>query len=229
MRNRPIKEKYAHIYKLKEELLRKRLLLTKMNRSPDWSEDDVKKVLKSLKAGKCPDPHGMINEIFKLGGDDMVRSLTMMMNGIKNETFIPDQIRYKNISTIYKNKGSRMLLKNDRGVFTSPVLNTILQKLLLNSNYEEIDSNLTDSNVGARKKRSIRNHNWVINGIIKDTLATKDKAIDLLIMDYAQCFDSLDTKIVSNELFETGVQSDHLNLIYESDSLSKVAIKTPVE
>ena len=156
MRNRPIKEKYAHIYKLKEELLRKRLLLTKRNRSPDWSEDEVKKVLKSLKPGKCPDPHGMINEIFKLGGDDMVRSLTKMMNGIKNETFIPDQIRYKNISTIYKNKGSKMLLKNDRGVFTSPVLNTILQKLILNSNYEEIDSSLTDSNVGARKKRSIQ-------------------------------------------------------------------------
>ena len=44
----------------------------------------------------------------------------------------------------------------------------------------------------------------------------------------SKSFDSLDTKIVSNELFEAGVQSDHLNLIYSSDSLSKVAVKTPV-
>ena len=31
------------------------------------------------------------------------------------------------------------------------MLNTILQKLLYNENYETIDSNLSDSNVGARQ------------------------------------------------------------------------------
>ena len=73
----------------------------------------------------------MINEIFKppVAGADLIKSITIMMNLIKDQSKIPDIFRYKNISTIYKNKGSRSSLENDRGIFICTVLDTILQKL----------------------------------------------------------------------------------------------------
>ena len=199
------------------------------DKSHDWLEEDVIDVLKSLKNNKCRDPLGLINEIFKppVAGNDLIKSLTILMNSVKNQLKVPNLFRMKNISTIYKNKGSRSNLENDRGIFICTVFNTILQKLIYEDNYELIDSNLSDSNVGARKHKNIRNHSFIINGIINDTVVTKKKAVDLAILDYRQCFDALSVDLTLNDLYEVGVINDHLNLINECDSSSLVAIKTP--
>ena len=121
----------------------------------------------------------------KLGtrGEDMVRSLTMLFNKIKNETNIPDKMCYKNVTALYKGKGPRMLLDSDWGIFTPTVLNCILQKLLLRDNYEEVDANLSDSNIGKRKKKNIRNNTFVMNSVIHDAI-TNNKAIDIGVYDY---------------------------------------------
>ena len=230
LRQRPIKEKYSKLFELQKEVLDRRLIITSENKSPDWSEIDVIEVLKSLKNGKSRDPLGMCNEIFKppVAGADLVTSLTIMMNKIKSEVTIPDQLRMKNITAIYKNKGSKSDLENDRGIFRCTVLNTIFQKLIYEDNYDMIDENLSDSNVGARKRKNIRNNSFIINGIINDTVSSKSKTIDLAILDYKQCFDALSVEICTNDMYNVGVTSDHLNLIHESDALSKIAIKTPL-
>ena len=46
---------------------------------------------------------------------------------------------------------------------------------------------MSDSNVGARKGKNIRNHIFVINEIITDILNTKGNAVDIQILDYKQC------------------------------------------
>ena len=126
-------------------------------------------------------------------------------------------------NSIYKNKGSKADLENDRGIFTCTVLNSILQKLIYQDNYEEIDSNLSDSNVGARKRKNIRNHNFIIYGIIHHTVTTKSRPVDLAVLDYRQFFDTVSVDVSSNDLYNTGVINDQLHLIYECDSLSKNA------
>ena len=230
LRQRPVKEDYSEIYKLQQGLLEKRLLISRENKSDEWTEEDILKTLNSLKNGKCKDPLGLINEIFKppTAGTDMVKSLSLMMNRIKNEVKLPEIFRHKNVSAIYKNKGSKADLENDRGIFTCTVLNSILQKLIYQDNYEEIDSNLSDSNVGARKRKNIRNHNFIINGIIHHTVTAKSRPVDLAVLDYRQCFDTVSVDVASNDLYNTGVINEQLNLIYECDSLSKIAVKTPV-
>ena len=194
-----------------------------------WTENDILKVLNSLKNGKCHDPLVLINELFKnhVGGSDLVKSLTLLMNKIKSQCLVPKLFTLKNISTIYKNKGSKSDLENDRGVFVSTIFNTILQKLIYHDNYDTIDSNLSDSNVGARKNKNIRNHTFIINGIINDSVKT-NKPVDLAILDYKQCFDAMNVEITLNGLYDVGVRNDQLNLINESDSRSQVAVKTPV-
>ena len=72
LRNRPGKEKYSHIFDLQEKLLRKRLIIAQNRSTQDWSEEDIRKVLLSLKNGKARDPFGWCNEVFKLCGQDMV-------------------------------------------------------------------------------------------------------------------------------------------------------------
>ena len=44
--------------------------------------------------------------------------------------------------------------------------------------YESLDPKMSDSHVGGRKKKSIRNHLFVIYGIINDVLHGKREPID---------------------------------------------------
>ena len=79
-----------------------------------------------------------------------------------------------------------------------------------------------------RKRKNIRNHNFIINGIIHHTVTSKSRPVDLAVLDYKQCFDTLAVDVASNDMYNAGVADDNLNLIYECDSLSKIAVKTPV-
>ena len=96
-----------------------------------------------------------------------------MMNKIKKNNDIPELFRMKNISAVYKKKGSRNDLTNDRGIFNCSIFNNILQKLLYLRNYDKIDDLLSDSNVGSRKNKNIRNHIFVLGGIINEALQSK--------------------------------------------------------
>ena len=87
---------------------------------------------------------------------------------------------------------------------------------------------MSDSNIGARKGKSVRNHIFIINGVIHEVLANKKaNPIDIEVLDLKQCFDSLWLEECMNDLFEAGIDDDNLALIYEANKSINVAIKTP--
>ena len=96
-----------------------------------------------------------------------------------------------NIVSIYKGKGEKQDLKNDRGIFIVNIFRALIMKLVYKDKYEVVDESMSDSNVGGRKKKSIRNHIFILNGIINEALKNKNAPVDIVIVDYKQCFDSL--------------------------------------
>ena len=215
---------------LQESLLRKRLAITRFRKTAPWAVKDVIAVMKSLKTNKSRDPHGMSPLLFKFSnaGADLIHSITVLMNRVKDQCFIPHLFTFKNVSAIYKNRGSKLDLDNDRGIMTTTVLNSILQKLIYKDIYPLVDENMSDSNVGARRGRNIRNHTFVVNSIIHDAAVKKTKPVDLAIMDFRKAFDILSPTVVNNDLYDLGIRNNELNLIYESDKNNHIAVKTPV-
>ena len=101
-------------------------------------------------------------------------------------------------------------------------------KLIYFDKYSTINENMSDSQVGGRKGKNVRNHIWVLNGIISDVLATKKKTpIDIQIFDYKQCFDSLWMQECLSDLYNSGVTDDKLSLLYNINNHVKIAVKTP--
>ena len=102
----------------------------------------------------------MINELFKPGvcGKDLQASLLMMLNQSKFQIDIPKFMEIAYSVSIYKGKGEKIDLQNDRGIFIVIILRSILMKLVYGDKYEMVDKNMSDSNVGARKLKNIRNH-----------------------------------------------------------------------
>ena len=229
LRHRPIKEDYAEVFVLKEQLCKLRLEFTNMNKSPPWTKLQLLKVLSSLKNNKSRDPLGIVNELFKPGvaGDKLISSLLIMFNRIKIEMIFPEFMRLANICSIYKGRGERMLLESERGIFIVNCFRNILMKMVYQDECAIVDKSMSDSNVGARKKKSIRNHIFVINAVINEAIRNKSRNIDILIKDYRQCFDSMWLKECINDLYDSGVTDNNLNMIFEANRLNKVAVNTP--
>ena len=101
-------------------------------------------------------------------------------------------------------------------------------KLVYNDKYPIVDSNMSDSNVGARKGKNIRNHIFIVNGVINEVIQDKTKAIDIQILDYKQCFDGMWLEDTVNDLYEAGITDDNLALIFKSNEKNRIAVKTPV-
>ena len=205
----PVSKDMAELKYLKEYLYDMQINLAKGRTTNDWTIDDLNKALKTLENNKARDEHGHVYELFKYGGTALKNSLLKLYNLVKRKQIYPKIFQKSNISSFWKKKGHKSDLDNDRGVFNVVKIRSILDKIIYNDIYEKVDASMSCSNIGARKHRNIRDHLFVINGIINDVNRNNEaKAIDVQIYDVAKCFDKLEFINTSNDLFYSGVQDD---------------------
>ena len=231
LRNRPMKPDLEELKELKEELFELRLGLSKMKQGSVWTIKHLDMAIKGLKKDKARDPGGLVNDIFKDGvaGKDFKLSLLKFFNKIREEDYIPDFVTLADVVTIYKGKGEKCDLKNDRGIFLVTIFRSILMRLIYLDKSKLLDHSMSDSQVGGRKGKSVRNHIWILNGIICDVLSKKNKTpIDLGIYDYRQCFDTLWVQECMNDLYKGGIKDDRFKLLYNINTKVDVAVKTPI-
>ena len=233
LRQREMKMELMDVYYLKMELWMSRLESIKMVKTKPWNEENLDAVLKSMKNNKTKDPVGMINEVFKAGciGSDLKKALVNMFNGSKANQLVPLFITLSNITSLFKNKGCRYDLNNDRGIFILTVLKKILDKLIYFDNYQDLDQNMSDSNIGARRKRNIKDHLLVIYGVINSVLRGGENCIDIQIYDLEKAFDALWLQDCLNDIYDTlpeHKRNDQISLLYESNKVNMVAVKTGV-
>ena len=149
--------------------------------------------MKYLKKDKSRDPHDYCNELFKedVAGDDLKLAVLKLMNRIKKDQIFPKCMELCNISSIWKGKSPRNDFDSYRGIFRVTIFRSILDRLIYNDEYETLDTNLTDCNVGARKERNIRDNIFVINAIMNSIRKNSEEAIDCQVYDIDKCFDNL--------------------------------------
>ena len=192
-KSKSIKTGLEHIKERQENLCKERLENAKHSKTPPWSIEDVKTVLKQLKSGKSKDPFDLPNELFKpnVAGEDLILAITKLMNRIKSDQVFPSMMGLCNVTNLYKNKGSKQHFDSYRGIFRTPVLRNILDKLIYNDEYSNIDNKLTNCNVGCRKGRNIRDNLFVINAVMNQSKQNPKEPCDIGVYDIHKCFDSL--------------------------------------
>jgi hypothetical protein len=132
-----------------------------------------------------------------------------------------------NITTVPK-KGSRIEPKNERGIFRVSVVRSILMRMIYDMKYPVIDRNMSDCQMGGRKKKGCKNNIFIINGLIHDVIKSKKmKPILIQIYDYAQMFDSIDLEQALSDLYDVGVDDDTLALLHKANRDVYMAVKTP--
>ena len=104
---------------------------------------------------------------------------------------------------------------------------SILDKILYDDVYQTIDDELSYSNIGGRKGRNIRDHLFVVYGIINDVINGSSPSVDIQSMDIHKCFDEMWYEETHNDMFDVKVQDDRFALIAKMDEKAEVIVKTP--
>merc|ERR1719318_115240 len=76
-----------------------------------------------------------------------------------------------------------MLLSSERGIFLLVILRKILDKLIYIEKYPDLEKSMSDLNIGARKKKNVRNHLFVVYGVINSVLRDGRGCVDIQIYD----------------------------------------------
>ena len=212
----------------KEALCELRLKLASRKKTPPWTMEQLDVVLKNLKKNKARDSMGYANEIFhpNVAGEDLRKALLFLLNKIKIDQLFPDVLNICNISSIYKNKGSRNDFNFYRGIFGVPLIKTIHDKLIYNDEYFKIDEELSDCNVGARKNRNIRDNIFVVNAITNSVVNGNEEPVDIQVFDVEKCFDALWLQECINDLYDAGFDNDKLPLLFLENQNAEIAVKT---
>ena len=131
------------------------------------------------------------------------------------------------ITSLWKSKGSRNELSNDRGIFNVSKVRSIFDKVIYSDVYETIDQNMSCSNVGGRKKRNIRDHLFVVYAAINDVINGQGNCFDIQGYDVMKCFDEMWFEETLNDLWDVKIQDDKFALITKLDEKCRIVVKTP--
>ena len=94
------------------------------------------------------------------------------------------------IKSIYKNKGKKEDLNNQRGIFLTLSFQKIFERIILNRQYSKIDSAMSECQNGARKNRSSTEHLFILRAML-DYFQYIDLPVTLQFFDLEKCFDRL--------------------------------------
>ena len=224
-----IKSGWEELKELKDLLYKLRLEKSSLMQTVNWTEEQVIKMCKSLKNNKARDSSGFVYELFKpeMAGSDMFKSLSMMFNLIKSEMKTSLFMKKMTITSLYKNKGVRNDFSNQRGIFNLSKVKSMLDKLIYEDTYDQIDSNLSYSNIGGRKGRNIRDHLMIVYGVINDVINGQAAPIDIQLFDISKCFDEMWHAETMNDIWDTSIQDDKFAMIARLDQECFVKVKTP--
>ena len=100
-----------------------------------------------------------------------------------------------------------------------------MDRLIYNDEYQTYDENLTDSNVGARKKRNIRDNLFVLYAITNSVTKGNEDPIDIQLFDAEKCFYTLWVEECINDMYEAGINNDKLILLFKENRNAKIELK----
>ena len=156
----------------------------------------------------------------------MTSAIVKLMNGIKIKKKFPQALQPCNITSLFKNKWSRKDYNMYRVVFRVTVFRNIPDRLIFNDEYKTVEKKLSDSNVGGRKDRNIRDNIFVLNAILNLVKKGNDDPVDVTVTDVEKCFDYLWAQECINTLYEYWLQNDKLVLLYKETKNALIAIET---
>ena len=130
------------------------------------------------------------NEIIKGGGDEFVDFVYPVIKAFWEEEVPPSKWNQGLITSVWKGKGDREIMDNQRGITVSSAIGTIAEELVYNRIMTKV--NFTQAQAGGKKGASTADHVFVLRNVIALAKAEKRNII-MTFFDVKKAYDKVDT------------------------------------
>ena len=188
------------------------LTLQRMIRSDDplvkqYTESQVMKAISKLNLRKAPDSHGLTVEHLRFGGPRLIKYITVLINAVMRQTYIPGCLKDGLITPVWKGKN----IKSDpycyRGITVTPVVGKVVEVLMK----EELEHVL-------RPSQSKLQHGFtpgmcpLVCAVLLQEMLLESKANKLeyyeALLDAKSAFDVVYQNSLSRTLYSDGVRGN---------------------
>ena len=194
-------------------------------KGPPIMMEELDTVVNNLKSG-APGPDMFPTDFYTNMGLGFKVYLLEVLNELKRQMWIPYQWESTLIRTIYKNKGSRKVLRNHRGIFLTQIIAKMYERIMISRKKEALDS-VSKLQSGSRSKRSSLDNLFLLHSCI-DHAKHMNVPLYVTVYDFAQCFDALWLEDCIVSMWNIGVKDETLSTLYRMNKKATIQVKTPV-
>ena len=185
------------------------------------TEEEIKEAIDKKKNRKATTDWK--NELIKRGGSEMVKFIYPLIETFWTEESTPKQWNTGIITNIWKGKGDRELMANQRGITVSSSISTIPEEIL--SNRISKLAHFTQAQAGGRKGGSTTDHVFTLKNII--TIAKKERRnIIITYYDVVKAYDRADMQDMCYSMYQCGITGKLWRLMKSINEELKAKINT---
>ena len=187
-------------------------------------DETVEKLISKLKNKKAKDMSRWKNEYIKSGGNEMLKSVKIIMNHVDNTHEMPESWDLMKIKSIHK-KGPKVKMKHKRGLFLTNLFSKIYERIVKARNQER--TILSPFQTGGVTDRSTIDNTMVFLAVIERNLYL-GKSTVLTFADVEKCFDQMWLDDGIKDLWRSGMRARDCIALKRLNETANVVIETPV-
>ena len=169
----------------------------------DIGIETIEKIVAGLKNKKAKDMSCWKNEYIKAGGNEMIKSLKVIMGHVDRMHEIPSNWDEMKIKSIHK-KGPKVKMKNKRGLFITNLISKIYERIVKNRN--EGRTKLSPNQTGGVKNRGGIDNTFTLLAVMERNSYLGLSTV-LTLADVEKCFDQLWLDDGIKDLWKCGMRA----------------------
>ena len=182
---------------------------------------EITKVIETKKNGKStPD---LKNEMLKRTGETMTHFIYPLIKAIWKNEEIPSRWNTGAITSIWKGKGDRENLSNQRGITTSSAIGTIVDTLIDNRISRVVP--FTEAQGGGKRGSMTCDHLFILRAMIHISQKQKRQTF-VTYFDVQKAYDNVDNQDMLNIIWEKGLKGKTWRILKNLNEGLKANIKT---
>ena len=196
---------------------------SELSDEPDFTTEEIKKAVKSLKRGKTNGPDEIPNEIFIESSPTTLEIHKTIMNNVMQSIDIPQQWKEGNLKRLFKGKGLKGKCSNERGITLASNVGKMFERLVNNRMVPEVD--MTDAQAGGIKGRATVDHILILKEMANITKKARQQ-LTLVYLDVTKAYDKAWLDAIMYVLHERGLKSKLWTLVKELNSNLLTTVQT---
>ena len=160
------------------------------------------------------------------GGKSLKTALFNLCKVVWRTEKQPDRWSQSTLIQLYKGKGHRGILDNQRHIHLKDEFPKFFGHLVVSASKDKLISNMTKFQIGTKPGHRAQEHLYVLKSVIALYLQY-NKAIILSMWDVSKFFDREALSDCMNEVYKNEVRGKLYRLLFEMNKNTKISVQTP--